>query len=262
MNFLITNDDGFDAPGLAALFNALRPLGTVTVVAPATCHSAKGHAVDTKTPLRLERRIVEPFGDIFILHSSPADCVRAGLRHVMQDPPDYVIAGINPGANLGVDLFYSGTAAAAREAAILGIPSVALSRLMHTEFPVDWDILSVHATRVLRTLLTDQFRLPAGHFWNVNFPTVADEQYPDEITFAPQDTDPHAVTFRVVDRTGDSEILEYSAAYRDRGCSDRCDVKQLFNQRLTATPVGPSMTLAMPNLMHSRVSLFDASCAD
>lgn len=262
MNFLITNDDGFDAPGLAALYKALLPLGTVTVVAPATCHSAKGHAVDTKTPLRLERRIVEPFGDIFILHSSPADCVRAGLCHVMSSPPDFVMAGINPGANLGVDLFYSGTAAAAREAAILGVPSVALSRLLHPDFPIDWDRLSAHATRVLKILLKDHYRLPAGHFWNVNFPAVADEQYPDEITFVPQGTLPHGVAFRVVDRSVDSEFLEYSGVYRDRIRSESCDVKHLFDQRLTATPVGPSMTFAMPTLMHSRVSLFDASCAD
>ncbi len=262
MNFLITNDDGFDAPGLAALYKALLPLGTVTVVAPATCHSAKGHAVETKTPLRLERRNIEPFGDIMVLHSSPADCVRAGLRHVMKTPPDFVIAGINPGANLGVDLFYSGTAAAAREAAILGVPAVALSRLLHAEFPVDWDVLSGHVTKVLRTLLTEHFRLPAGHFWNVNFPTVADEQYPDEITFVPQGTDSHAVEFQVIERTADSELLAYIAAYRDRGRSDVCDVKHLFDQRLTASPIGPSMTLAMPDLMHSRVSLFNASCAD
>ena len=262
MNFLITNDDGFDAPGLAALYKALLPLGDVTVVAPATCHSAKGHAVDTKTPLRIQRRNIEPFGDIFIVHSSPADCVRAGLRHVMKNPPDFVIAGINPGANLGVDLFDSGTAAAAREAAILGVPAVALSRLLNAEFPVDWDVLSAHATRVLRTILTDHFRLPIGHFWNLNFPAVKDEQYPEEITIVPHGTAAHAVSFKVVDRTADSEILEYSAAYRDRGRSDICDVKHLFDQRLTATPVGPSMTLAMPNLMHSTVSLFIASCAD
>lgn len=104
MRFLITNDDGFDAPGLEALWQALLPLGTVEVVAPAVCHSSRGHAVDTKNPIRVERREVEPFGGIRIVHSSPADCIRVGLRHVMADnPPDCVVAGINPGANLGVD---------------------------------------------------------------------------------------------------------------------------------------------------------------
>jgi 5'/3'-nucleotidase SurE len=128
MRFLITNDDGYDAPGLMALYRALKPLGEVTVVAPLTCHSSKGHAVDTKNALRVERRHVDPYGPIHIAHASPADCIRVGLKHVMQEKPDFVIAGINPGANLGVDMFYSGTAAAAREAALLGVPAIALSR--------------------------------------------------------------------------------------------------------------------------------------
>jgi 5'-nucleotidase len=262
MKFLISNDDGFDAPGLAALYQALRPIGDVIVVAPAECHSAKGHAVDTKRPLRVERRHVPPFGEIRIVHSSPADCIRVGLRYICDTPPDFVIAGINPGANLGVDLFYSGTAAAAREAAILGVPAMAISRLLHADFPVDWQVVSRFAERVVRTLMADRFQLPPGHFWNVNFPTVPGEVYPEEITFVPQGTGPHAVAFRLLEQTGDSEFLEYSAAYRERLKSDSCDVKHLFDQRLTATPVGPAMTLDHPELMHSSVSLLNPSCAD
>lgn len=248
MRFLITNDDGFDAPGLAALYQALIPFGQVTVVAPSQCHSSRGHAVDTKNPLRVERCSVEPFGEIYVAHCSPADCVRIGLRHVLREMPDFVVAGINPGANLGVDLFYSGTAAAAREAALLGVPSFAVSRLIHPDFPIDWQILSRHSARVLKALMDDQYRLPAGHFWNVNFPTVEGEFYPEEVTFVPQGVDSHAVAFQVVDRQDNAEILQYSAAYRDRGRSDACDVHHLFSQKLTATPVGPSLTsgLQMP----------------
>ena len=121
MRFLITNDDGFDAPGLAALYTALKELGDVDVVAPAVCHSAKGHAVNTRDGIQVERRSVEPFGEMYIAHSSPADCVRLGLRGLGLKSPDFVVAGINPGANLGVDLYYSGTVAAAREAAIMGV---------------------------------------------------------------------------------------------------------------------------------------------
>lgn len=98
MRFLITNDDGFDAPGLQALWEALVPLGAVEVVAPAVCHSSKGHAVDTKNSIRVEQRDVEPFGRIRVVQASPADCIRVGLRHVMlENPPDVVVAGINPG---------------------------------------------------------------------------------------------------------------------------------------------------------------------
>lgn len=262
MRFLITNDDGFDAPGLAALYQALLPLGQVTVVAPAVCHSSKGHAVDTKNTIRLERKHVEPFGNIHIAYSSPADCIRVGLCHLTKQPPDFVIAGINPGANLGVDLFYSGTAAAAREAAILGVPAIALSRLLHADFPVDWNVLSRHATRVVSTMIADEFRLPPGHFWNVNFPTVEGEKYPDEITFVPHGTEPHAVSFNVVETSADGETLAYSAVYRDRGRSNGTDVHHLFDQRLTATPVGPSLTSGSLDRLHSSISLVDAFCAD
>lgn len=262
VQFLITNDDGFDAPGLAALYQALLPLGEVMVVAPAICHSSKGHAVDTKSQMRVEKRRVEPFGNIHVVHSSPADCIRVGMRHLLKSPPDFVIAGINPGANLGVDLFYSGTAAAAREAALLGVPAIALSRLLHGNFPVNWDALAKHVTLVVRRMIKPEYQLPTGHFWNINFPTVADEQYPDELTLAPHGIAPHAVAFKVVEKSENTEILEYSAVYRDRGRSSECDVHHVFEQRITATPVGPSLTSGPTISMQSRVSLHDAACAD
>jgi 5'-nucleotidase len=262
VRFLITNDDGFDAPGLTALYQSLLPLGDVTVVAPATCHSSKGHAVDTKNAIRVERRHVEPFGEIHIVHSTPADCIRVGIRHLLKSPPDFVVAGINPGANLGVDLFYSGTAAAAREAALLGVPAIALSRLLHGGFPVNWAVLSKHVTRVVRRIMEPEYQLPIGHFWNINFPTVAEEEYPGEMTLAPHGTEPHAVAFKVIEKSGNFEILEYSAVYRDRARSEQCDVHHVFEQRITATPVGPSLTSGPAISMQSRVSLSNATCAD
>ncbi len=241
MKFLITNDDGFDGPGLAALFQALKPIGDVRVVAPSECHSAKGHAVNTHSPLRVERRDVAPFGPIDILDSSPADCVRVGLKAPGAETPDFVVAGINTGANLGVDLFYSGTAAAAREAAILGVPAIALSRYMRPEFPVDWETLSLHVTRVVRQLISDDLRLPAGQFWNVNFPAVTDEAHPEEISFAPQGLLTHDIGFKLCENADTAEpnvtVLEYAGDFRSRGKTDDCDVATLFQQKITATPI-------------------------
>jgi 5'-nucleotidase len=262
MHFLITNDDGFDAPGLAALYHALSPLGRITVVAPAVCHSSRGHAVDTKNPIRVEHRQLKPFNNLHVVHASPADCIRVGLKHILRDPPDCVVAGINPGANLGVDLFYSGTAAAAREAALLGTPAIALSRLIHPDFPIDWNVLAQHATHVVQTLLSQRFRLPAGHFWNVNFPTVPNENYPSEITVVPQGTGPHAVQFKVIEDSPDSQTLAYTASYRDRLRSGECDVHHLFEQRLTATPVGPSLTAEAIPPLYSAIPLIRAASAD
>ncbi|MCA9085367.1 MAG: 5'/3'-nucleotidase SurE [Planctomycetaceae bacterium] len=239
--FLITNDDGYNGPGLAALYQALKPLGDVRVVAPAVCHSAKGHAVNTHTPIRVRRQVVEPFGEIEIVEASPADCVRVGLFGPGAVRPDYVVAGINTGANLGVDLFYSGTAAAAREAAILSVPAIAVSRYMKQEFPVDWDTLSQHVQRVVETLISDEFRLPAGEFWNVNFPAIENDAHDPEIVFTHQGTLSHDIRFRPLTSTDEEgnnvTLLEYVGDYSQRGQAGDCDVSSVFGRKVTATPV-------------------------
>ncbi|MEZ6127220.1 MAG: 5'/3'-nucleotidase SurE [Planctomycetaceae bacterium] len=255
MKFLITNDDGYDGPGLAALYNALTPLGSVRVVAPAVCHSAKGHAVNTHSPIRLERREVAPFGRVEIVESSPADCVRVGLRGPDAEIPDFVIAGINTGANLGVDLFYSGTAAAAREAAILGIPSLALSRYLRPECAVRWDVLTSHVTRVVRQLISDPYRLPAGMFWNVNFPAIDEDAHPENITFARQNLLSHDISFRrSVRMQSDTEnvtFLEYAGSFQARGQGPDCDVGRLFQKQITATPIDLCTTAIHPTVQKS-----------
>jgi 5'-nucleotidase len=237
MRFLITNDDGFDAPGLAALYRALSVIGEVDVVAPAVCHSAKGHAVNTRDDLRVERRTIEPFGEICIAHSSPADCVRLGLRGLNLEPPDFVVAGINPGANLGVDLYYSGTAAAAREAAIMGIPSLAISRYIRPGVLINWDALSQHVSRIVAKLISDEYRLPGGQFWNVNFPAISDDQHPLEFAVAPMGLLSHAIGFETKETSENATVLQYSSDFRRRGTTGSCDVSHVLEGRITATPV-------------------------
>jgi len=255
MNFLITNDDGYDGPGLAALYNALIPLGTVRVVAPSVCHSAKGHAVNTHSPIRVERREVAPFGMIDIVDASPADCVRVGLRAPGAEAPDFVLAGINTGANLGVDLFYSGTAAAAREAAILGIPSLALSRYMRPDCPVHWDVLANHVTRVVQQLISDPYRLAAGMFWNVNFPAIDEDAHPDEITFAPQNLLSHDIGFKASEKVQPEAenvtFLEYAGSFQSRGMGPDCDVGRLFREQISATAIDLSSTAIHPTFSKS-----------
>lgn len=250
MKFLITNDDGFDGPGLAALYNALKPLGDVRVSAPSVCHSAKGHAVNTHSNIVVEHRDVAPFGPIDIVGASPADCVRVGLRAPGVERPDFVVAGINTGANLGVDLFYSGTAAAAREAAILGIPSLALSRYMKPGVEICWDSLAEHATRVIEKLISEDLRLPAGQFWNVNFPAINGDDHPQDVEFAPQGTLSHDIGFvRVENESGkDKTVLQYSGDFRARGMTGNCDVSRLFEEKITATPIDLCTTAAHPRL--------------
>jgi 5'-nucleotidase len=237
MRFLITNDDGFDAPGLAALYLALAELGDVDVVAPAVCHSAKGHAVNTKEAIRVDQKSLDPFGKIYVAHASPADCVRIGLRGLGLKQPDFVVAGINPGANLGVDLYYSGTAAAAREAAILGIPSLAVSRYIRPPAGINWDQLAHHTRRIVGQLIADDHRLPSGQFWNVNFPAIPDDDHPTDFTIAPMGLLSHAIDYEARQEDGETTYLNYNADFRGRGTTGRCDVSHVLEGRITVTPV-------------------------
>jgi 5'-nucleotidase len=127
MNILLTNDDGIWAPGLRALYQVLTAAGhQVTVVAPLTEQSAVGHAVTLSSPLRIKKVNDGPFLG-FGVSGSPVDCVKIALGTVYNLRPDLLISGINNGANVGVDILYSGTVAAATEAALVGIPALAVS---------------------------------------------------------------------------------------------------------------------------------------
>jgi len=175
---LLTNDDGIDAPGLAALEAACRRRTCrVLVVAPKEPHSGCGHRVTTDRPLVLEQ--VGP--DRFHVDGTPADCVRLALTTLLRpageaavrdadDRPqvDWVLSGINAGGNLGVDIHHSGTVAAAREAALHGVPALAASHYHRREEPIDWGRAAAWMAEVLAEVLPMQ--LGAGEFWNVNFP--------------------------------------------------------------------------------------------
>jgi 5'-nucleotidase len=123
MRILLSNDDGVHAPGIRALYEELKKIGNVTVVAPLVEKSTTGHSLTIHKPLRLI-----PFEKNFYgVSGSPADSVYIGVREVLKGKPDLVVSGINRGANLGQDVFYSGTVSAAREGSIMGVPAIAVS---------------------------------------------------------------------------------------------------------------------------------------
>lgn len=124
MRILLANDDGVHAPGIHSLYDELSPSYQTTMIAPLEERSTTGHSLSLDKPLRIEQ--IRP--NIYGCSGFPADCVLMGLGHVMKDNrPDVVISGINRGANLGQDLYYSGTVAAAREAAFHNVPAIAVS---------------------------------------------------------------------------------------------------------------------------------------
>jgi 5'-nucleotidase len=168
MRVLLTNDDGIHAPGLWALHAAFAAHGEVTVVAPDRERSAVGHGITLHTPLRSSEVILDGGKQGIAVNGKPADCVKLALHELMDPRPDLVISGINPGANVGINLNYSGTVAAAKEAALFGVPALAASI---AGAPSDhMEAVGRFVYRVAIELLKNP--LPAGTFLNLNFPDL------------------------------------------------------------------------------------------
>ncbi len=172
MRILISNDDGVHAPGLKILEKELRKLGDVWVVAPLDEKSTAGHSLTLHKPLRIIP-LKELGKNYYGVSGSPADCVYLGVRQVMGFTPDVVVSGINRGANLGQDVYYSGTVSAAREACILGIPSMAVSlavdfRLKKNEASMHYASAARLALQVLKKL--DLGTIPRHSLLNLNVP--------------------------------------------------------------------------------------------
>lgn len=168
MDILVTNDDGIHAEGLRVLADALRPLGSVTIVAPDREQSATSHSLTLHRPLRI-RKVSD---GILTVDGTPTDCVLMAVHGFLTRKPDLVVSGINHGPNMGNDVFYSGTVAAAVEGAFLGIPSIALSL-------ASWGSVGFEAAgRVAASLVPQLVRagIPPGKCMNLNIPPVPWEE--------------------------------------------------------------------------------------
>lgn len=171
MRILLSNDDGVHAEGIRALYQELKKLGRVWVVAPLEEKSTTGHSLTIHKPLRMLRLDKDFYG----VSGSPADCVYMGIRQVIKGMPDLVVSGINRGANLGQDVYYSGTVSAAREAAILGVPSLAVSLSINfAKAPPESKIHYSTAAKIAVKLLkqTREIRLPRHTLMNLNVPDL------------------------------------------------------------------------------------------
>ena len=167
-NILVTNDDGILAGNFPALVKVLSPFGRVVAVLPDRMRSACSHSISLHKALRL-RKIDK---DIYVSDGTPVDCVRLGVLEIFKDRADFVFSGINAGPNLGDDLNYSGTVAAAREAAFLGIKSASVSLILNKRF--DFGAATEITGRIFPHLL--RIGLPKGVFLNVNIPDIPKEK--------------------------------------------------------------------------------------
>lgn len=173
---LITNDDGYESPGLLALIDAVKPLGHVTVVAPASEKSACGHSLTLTRPLRF----ISIDDDFYKLDDgTPSDCIYLALHSLFDEyKPDLVLSGINKGSNMGEDLTYSGTASAAMEAILHGIPAIAFSQThpnLCSQSPAwDFTLAQKIAYDLTQKVLNEGLPLQQRRFLNVNIPPVND----------------------------------------------------------------------------------------
>jgi 5'-nucleotidase len=170
---LLTNDDGLSSPGLLALARAMRSVAETFVVAPEQERSAASHSITLHKPLRAVGGTLGDTGvPAWATNGTPADCVVLGVLDLLGTPPDVVVSGINVGANLGMDLIYSGTVSGAVEAVLFGIPAIAISVASFTE--VHWGPAAAFAAHLAREV--KRHGLPRDTFLNVNAPNLPADQ--------------------------------------------------------------------------------------
>ena len=165
---LLTNDDGINAPGILALHKELKKIASVVVVAPDSQRSSVGHGITLSRPIWVKKNSVDFELKGYGISGTPADCVKFALKVVLKKKPDLIISGINLGPNEGCSVFYSGTVAAAREGALCGIPSVAVS--LNTFVNPDFRYSSKVGLKIIKEILKNG--LPKGTFLNINVPDL------------------------------------------------------------------------------------------
>ncbi len=239
MYILLCNDDGINAPGIVALADALAALGQVTVVAPDMERSAASNSLTLSQPLRV-REVSFPgrVEKAFAVSGTPADCAKIALANLLEVRPDVVVSGINRGPNLCVDIFYSGTVAAAFEGAFKGLPAFAVS-LDSYHADADYSTAAKWGAECVRRLMAAQVR--GGLVFNINVPDLPDEKVKGiKITRAGKvdyreaydhRRDPNGKSYYWIQ--GWPEIVDNSP---------ECDIVAVKNGFVSLTPLQPELT--------------------
>lgn len=238
MRVLLTNDDGVAAPGLLALARAMREVAETMVVAPDEERSATSHAITLHKPLRAVPAVVGDTGvPAWATNGTPADCVVLAMLDLLATPPDLVVSGINAGANLGMDLIYSGTVSGAVEASLFGIAAIAISVAAHSA--IRWEPAARFAAQLARSVA--DHGLPRDTFLNVNVPNrPAEEITGVEIT---RQSDRRYVSR--LEKRADPRGRDYywlSGAPEDTGGPPGTDVWAVAQGRISVTPMRLDMT--------------------
>lgn len=221
MRILVSNDDGIDAPGIAALAEVASHFGDVTVVAPTEGVSSCGHHVTTHRDLV----VTEVRAGWYSVDGYPADCVRVALTAILSDF-DLVLSGINDGGNLGMDLLMSGTASAAREAVLHGKRGIAISQYKAQRGEVNWKRAMAWTQAALTKIITKA--PPDGAFWNLNLPDPRTESGQPPMIECGIDRLPLPVGYRF-----EAGIWRYNSRYQERPRNAGLDVALCFGGAIT-----------------------------
>lgn len=237
MNILLTNDDGYEAPGLAALHEAVREFGDVLVAAPSSEKSACSHTITLRSTLRVERREHDRFGKSYAVDGTPADCVRLAHVALFDEHINLVVSGINFGANAGVDTFYSGTVAGAREGAILGHRSIAVSQALRRGIETDWTKATAVTKQIIAGLMKED--LPGPGFWSINLPAPIPDNPMSHVHRVPVAVHPMPMTFDETRKQPESDIMEfdYGASYWLRDVTGPSDYSIIRDGGIAVTAI-------------------------
>ncbi|MBD2493996.1 5'/3'-nucleotidase SurE [Nostoc sp. FACHB-280] len=222
MTIILTNDDGIDAPGIKALLRAVNS-ENVIIAAPKDHQSGCGHQVTTTRSINIQQRSEQEYA----IAGTPADCVRVAISQICQDTK-LVLSGINAGGNLGVDVYISGTVAAVREAAMNGIPGIAISHYRKAKQNFDWELAARLTSEVLADLI--QRPLEPGCFWNVNLPHLQPGEPDPKMVFCQPCNKALPINYRV-----DGNELYYVGEYGKRDRTPGSDVDVCFSGNIAIT---------------------------
>jgi 5'-nucleotidase len=240
MLILLTNDDGIHAPGLVAMYRELTKLGEVHVIAPKTVQSATGHGITTSAPLMTERVAVAGAFTGISVDGSPADCVKLAVARLLPRAPDLVISGINSGTNTGINVIYSGTVAAAIEAAFLGLPAIAVSLYTRQEIVSDYPRAAAYALRVIEQCRSAGLR--GGQVVTMNLPAIGPDQVPTGIKVVRQCTRAWADTYESRRDPRGGEYFWNTTIFTLGPTEEDTDVAALRDGYITLTPLQFDLT--------------------
>jgi 5'-nucleotidase len=240
MLILLTNDDGIRAPGLVALYREIRKIGEVHVVAPETVQSASGHGITLDMPLITQPVAVEDTFTGIAVDGRPADCVKLAISHLLPRAPDLVVSGLNSGANVGINVLYSGTIAAAIEAAFLGAPAIAASLHLKSDVQTDYANAAKYAREAIEQILAAGIK--PGQIASVNIPAIGPHGRPAGTRIVRQCTQPWIDTYE--ERTDPRGRKYYwnSSVFTLGNTQDDTDVAALRDGYTTITPLQFDLT--------------------